>query len=324
MHGTVVAGADRARRRQAMLWLVAGNTLWAGTYAAGKRALDDLSFVELNAVRFTLATLLLTPVLWAGRAMLGRELADAASRRTLMRLVLLGFVLNKGFEYAGLAMSTAVDVALLIASESIFTAVLSWMTLGERLSAVRVTALAVGLAGAYLVVARGLVPDLSEPASALRIGGDLLVVVALVCEAAYTVGGKASLGRMPPLLLVGVSVAGSLVVWIPAAALTIARSGIPAITPPAWLSIIYMSAFATVAAYWAWFRGLSALDASAAAPFLFIQPLLGAALGVVLLGEALGWATVTGAVLILASLGLIVLDRDHPRDAALALAEPPP
>ena len=302
--------------------LIIGNALWAGTYAAGKVALATLSFIELNAVRFSVATVLLLPVLWSGRATLKRELSNGASLRQLVRLVFLGFVLNKAFEYAGLSMSTAVDVALLIATESIFTAMLSWIVLDEAVTASGVAALMVGLAGVYLVVARGLVPDLSGPSGVNRIVGDLLVIFALMFEAGYTVGGKASLERIPPLLLTAFSVAGSLVVWIPAGAIAMTIGGVPHMTLQIWLAIGYMAAFATVGGYWMWFRGLSVIDASSAAPFLFIQPLLGAALGVILLGESLTWATLVGAALILASLTIVTLGAST-REAALLVAEPP-
>jgi len=180
----------------------------------------------------------------------------------------------------------------------------------------------VGLAGVYLVVARGLVPDLSGPSGIARIVGDLLVILALAFEAGYTVGGKASLERLPPLLLTALSVAGCLVVWIPAGAIAIAINGSPQMTTGAWLAIGYMAAFATVGGYWMWFRGLTVIEASSAAPFLFIQPLLGAALGVMLLGESLTWATIVGAVLILASLMIVTLGAST-REAALLVAEPP-
>jgi drug/metabolite transporter (DMT)-like permease len=310
-------------RGEALLFLTLGNAVWAGTYAAGKVALESLSFVELNALRFTLATLLLAPVLWSGRSVLRRELSHPASMRALIRLVVLGFVLNKAFEYAGLSLSTAVDVALLIATESIFTAVLSWVMLDEPVTASGIAALLVGVAGVYLVVARGLVPDLSGPTGISRIAGDLLVILALMFEAGYTVGGKASLERIPPLLLIAFSVAGSLIVWIPAGLIATADFGIPHMTTTAWLAVAYMAAFATVGGYWMWFRGLSVIDASAAAPFLFIQPLLGSTLGVILLGESLTWATIVGATLILASLAIVTLGAHSPREAALLVAEPP-
>ena len=88
-----------------------------------------------------------------------------------------------------------------------------------------------------------------------------------------------------------------------------------------WLAIVYMAAFATVAGYWAWFRSLTVLDASTAAPFLFIQPLLGAALGVALLGETLTWATVAGGALIVTSLALIA--RRSPPPLPSPIPEPP-
>lgn len=317
------ASGNRISRAEAFGLLILGNALWAGTYAAGKVVLARLSFVELNALRFTLATILLLPVLWSGRAILRRELSHRGSLRDLARLVFLGFVLNKAFEYEGLSLSTAVDVALLIATESIFTTVLSWIVLDEAVTSSGIAALLVGVAGVYLVVARGLIPDLSGPTGVSRIVGDLLVIFALIFEAGYTVGGKASLERIPPLLLTAFSVAGSLVVWIPAGAIAVIHSGMPTMTTSAWLAVGYMAAFATVGGYWMWLRGLSVIEASAAAPFLFIQPLLGAALGVILLGESLTWATIAGAILILASLAIIALSPSSPREAALLVAEPP-
>ncbi|MGZ3677957.1 MAG: DMT family transporter, partial [Ktedonobacterales bacterium] len=77
-------------RRIAFLTLVLANALWAGTYTAGKVALDRLSHVELNALRFTLASLMLSPVLIRG----WRQISlDRRSLFSLARLVLLGFVL---------------------------------------------------------------------------------------------------------------------------------------------------------------------------------------------------------------------------------------
>ena len=56
----------RATARRAVLLLVAANVLWAGTYTAGKIALRELSPVELNALRFSLAALILSPALMRG------------------------------------------------------------------------------------------------------------------------------------------------------------------------------------------------------------------------------------------------------------------
>jgi drug/metabolite transporter (DMT)-like permease len=96
--------------------------------------------------------------------------------------------------------------------------------------------------------------------------------------------------------------------------------------PSGWLALLYMAAVATVAGYWLWFRALTTLDVSAAAPTLFIQPLLGAALAVVILHDAITWATVLGAALIGLSLLCIMHGARRPPTLSptVVVSEPVP
>ena len=297
------ATAGALHRRGALLTLILANILWAGTYTAGKVALRYLSPVELNTIRFSLAALMLSPVLIRGWRRLPR---DRRSLLMLAFLTLLGFVLNKTFEYVGLSLSTASDVALLIATESIFTALLSWTLLRERVTAAGVVALLVGLFGVYLIIERGFAPNLGGGGGAARIVGDLLVVLSLLIEALYTVKGKSTLAAVPPLLFIATTITGGLIVWLPAGAIAVAHSGWPHVPMQGWLAVLYMAGFATVAGYYLWFRGLSVVDGSAAAPLLFIQPLLGATLAILLLYDVVTWATLLGGALIGASLLLVM------------------
>lgn len=311
-HSVGVSLWERARSfgltpRTALITLVVANALWAGTYAAGKIALADLNPVELNALRFSIASLALLPALAYGWRRIPR---DRHSLLTLAALTLLGFVLNKAFEYFGLALSTASDVALLISTESLFTAMLSWTALRERVSASGIAALVIGLAGVYLVVERGFLPVFGVHGGNARTIGDLLVIFSLLLESCYTILGKRTLTKMPPLLFTAATLTGSLFVWIPAGAVSVAQLGWPHITPAGWLATIYMALIATVTGYWLWFRALSVVDASTAAPTLFIQPLLGAALGVWLLRDTVTWATWAGGALIFVSL-LLVMRHEH-------------
>lgn len=322
-------GGAGLSRGAAFAALALANVLWAGTYVAGKVALGEVSPVTLNAFRFTLAALLLSPVLIHERARIRPLLRSRADLLTLGLLVLLGWVLNKLFEYVGLALSTASDVALLISTESLFTAALSWTLLRERVTRLGVAALAVGMFGAYLVVARGLVPTLGASDgvnNTARIVGDLLVMLALFIEALYTIRGKTVLHRWPPLFFTALTITGSLVFWLPAGAVTLAQAGWPRLTLSGWLAIGYMAVFSTVLAYWLWFRGLTIFEGSAAAPLLFIQPLLGALLALWLLGERLTWVTVVGGALILLSMILVLRGGAGAAapEAEAALVEPSP
>lgn len=296
------ARSASSSRRAAFGALALANVLWAGSYTAGKVALAELPPVELNAVRFTLAALLLAPVLIHYRKQIPR---DRRMLFILLQLSLLGFVLNKALEYIGLSLSTASDVALLIATESIFTGLLSWIFLRERVTRTGVAALTVGLLGVYLIVERGIVPNLGGDNST-RVVGDMLVVFSLLLEAGYTVRGKTTLTTLPPLLFTALTITGSLFFWIPAGVVAVASNGLPHVSLSGWLSALYLAAITTVLGYWLWFHALRVTDASAAAPTLFIQPLLGAALAIVILHDELTLATVIGAVCIVASLLLVV------------------
>jgi drug/metabolite transporter (DMT)-like permease len=233
---------------------------------------------------------------------------DWPSLLLLGQITLIGWVLNKALEYTGLALSTASDVALLIATESLFTAMLSWIFLRERITSASILALLGGILGAYLIIERGFLPHFGSGGGA-RVLGDLLVIGSLILEAGYTIRGKTAMGRLsvPPLLLTSATLAGSMLVWVPAGVVAVVHEGVPQVSLAGWLCILYMAVGSSVLGYWLWFRALGHVDASVAAPTLFVQPLVGAALGIVILHDTLNWATLVGAGLICASLLLVII-----------------
>ena len=278
------------------------NALWACSYVAAKFALRDTSVTMMLALRMGIAALVLLPLLIARRKELNLTRRDLPQ---LAVLALVGFVINKLFEYGGLALTTASDVALLITSESIFTAALSWLLLRERFKPMTGFALLLGLMGVYLIVERSLVPNIPAGGGALRILGDLLVVLALLIEAFYTVRGKALLVKHPPLLITAASIVGSVVFWAPVAGWELLSSGWHPLGLEAWLGVGWMALMSTVIAYLAWFQGLTRINGSAAASTLFIQPLLGTVLAIVLLHDQLTPMTIVGGMLIVISVYII-------------------
>jgi drug/metabolite transporter (DMT)-like permease len=292
----------RPRHTYSWFLLILANTLWACSYVAAKFALRDISVDLMNALRMVISALVLLPFLIAWRKDLNLTRKDLPQ---LALLAVIGFVINKILEYGGLSLTSASDVALLITSESIFTAALSWLVLRERFKPLTGIALLLGLAGVYLIVERSVIPNIPTGGGALRIVGDVMVVLALVFEAFYTVRGKALLVKHPPLLITAVAIVGSTIFWIPLAGVDIALHGW---RPPgllAWLSIGWLAIMSTVIAYLAWFKGLANIEGSAAASTLFVQPLLGTTLAILLLHDQLLPTTIAGGIMIIASVYLI-------------------
>lgn len=292
------------RPRPTFSWflLILANVLWACSYVAAKFALRDISVNMMNALRMIISALVLLPLLIALRKELN------LTRRDLPQLALLaivGIVVAKTLEFGGLALSTASDVALLISSESIFTAALSWLMLRERFKPLTGIALLLGLLGVYLIVERSIVPNIPPGGGALRILGDLLVILGLICEAFYTVRGKALLVKHPPLLITSAAIVGSAIVWVPLAGGEVLYSGWHPLSITAWLGLGWLAIMSTVVAYLAWFKGLEKVDGSAAASTLFVQPLLGTILAIMLLNDQLLPTTIIGGILIVISVYLI-------------------
>lgn len=292
------------RPRPTFSWflLILANVLWACSYVAAKFVLRDISANMMNALRMIISAMVLLPLLLALRKELN------LTRRDLPQLALLatvGIVMAKTLEFEGLAFSTASDVALLITSESIFTAVLSWLLLRERFKPLTGFALLLGLVGVYLIVERSLLPNIPPGGGALRILGDLLVILGLICEAFYTVRGKALLVKHPPLLITSAAIVGSAIVWVPLAGGEVLYSGWHPLSVTAWLGLGWLAIMSTVVAYLAWFKGLEKVDGSAAASTLFVQPLLGTILAIMLLNDQLLPTTIIGGILIVISVYLI-------------------
>jgi drug/metabolite transporter (DMT)-like permease len=282
-------------RRVALLVAAACNLLWAGSYVAGKQALDEISFPTLNFLRFALAGAIYAPLVWRGRSALPR---DGLGIAMLAGIGGLGFVANKGLEFAGLSLTTATDTALLITTESAVTLLLAVLVLRERLSSVNAAALALAATGVYVLVEGGIVAP--HVPSGRQAGGDLLVVASLVLESGATICSAALLRRGHALVVTGAAVLLSLVVWTPAAGVLAARDGLPHLGAGAWTGVVYLAVVTTCIAYGGWLWSLQWVSAQDVTPLLLLQPLAGTVIASVVRGERPTAATFAGGALVLA------------------------
>ena len=309
---------DMPTRRMALLVVIACNLLWAGSYVAGKAALDQVPFVTLNALRFAIAGLILAPVVWRGRHLLPR---DRGGRLRLLAIAVFGFCGNKALEFLGLSMTTATDTALLITSESLVTLVLAVVILGERLQRRTALAVAMGGFGVYILVEGGLVaPHLLRGGQGV---GDGIVVASLALESVATIAGARLMRAGSPVIITGAAVLLSDCIWAPAALGWGLHSGAPHLSTAGWIGVVYLAVVTTVIAYSGWFWGLQRLSAQDVTPLLLVQPLAGTLIAAVVRGERPGASTLFGGALVLAGVALIALRRPQPQTEAELIAMAP-
>ena len=94
---------------------------------------------------------------------------------------------------------------------------------------------------------------------------------------------------------------------IPVAAIELGVRQIGPITPGIVLGILYLGIISTAAAMWLWNRAFALVEASTASLFFFAQPLVGALLSVLLLGQAMTLNLWIGSFLIVLGVALATL-----------------
>jgi drug/metabolite transporter (DMT)-like permease len=187
---------------------------------------------------------------------------------------------------------TTALTAVLNASTPLFTAVLAALFLRERLGAVAVAGLVVGLAG--VSVAAGL--GASDLASSSLLGGAASVAAGL-CYGIAFVYMRRYLTSYPPLVAATGQLTAGTVLLAPVALVTSLRQGVE-MTPTRIVSIVLLGVFGTGLAYVLNYRIIGELGATRASVVTYVIPIVAVAVGIVVLDEHFAIRQLVGGLLI--------------------------
>src|SRR5688572_27059535 len=215
--------AATARRRMALLALVAVMVVWGSTFVVTKAAMRQFPPFTLAFLRFAIATIALTLLLRRGALV---ELRHSVSVGRLLFLAFTGVVFfTAAFNFA-LEYGSAAQGALLYATTPAVVAVCAVLFLKERLNRRRTFGIGLSMTGAALVVAAGEASVDDAPAPLV---GAALMFFTVVLWGAYTVAAKPIAAANQTAVMFVLSAIGALLL-LPASALEIAGSGWPAST----------------------------------------------------------------------------------------------
>ncbi|MBE3590368.1 MAG: DMT family transporter [Firmicutes bacterium] len=263
--------------------------IWGGLYVVSKAVMSVIPPWVLLDMRLALGAAALGLIL----RVRGLRLPPLREQGALAGVGFLGLTLSVGLQFVGTALTTAATGALVTSASPAFIVLFAALWLGERLTAARLLALASATAGVAVIV--------WQPQARLsaNVAGNLALIGAAVTWAAYTVLAKRASARWGALAVTSAASAWAFLFALPAA-LVEARARHFALPqePAVWAGVLYIGLVSTALAFYLWNRGFERLDANTGALFFFLQPLCGALLGHVFLGEALGWRLVVGGALI--------------------------
>ena len=264
--------------------------IWSSAFTSGKFIVADAPPITALSIRFCISGLLAI-----GLAMLiGERLR--LTRAHILAIVIFGTCQNGlylGLNFVALR-SVDASIAVVIASLlPITVALASWAFLRERLSALGVTGLAIGLMGAGIVFA----DRLEKGADAFGIILCILGVLALTL-ATLMVRTLATSGAV--MWMVGLQMLVGAFVLAPFALAF--ETWEVRFTAPMLIAFTYTTLAPGIVATWMWFRLLAEIGATRAAAFHFLNPFFGVVVAWVFLGEQISRADVIGVAFIMVAI----------------------
>ncbi len=289
--------------RAAPLLLALTMLFWAGNSIAGRLMSGVVPPMALSFWRWVLAAALITPFAWP---YLKTDWLELRRRWGMVVVLAASGVASFGaLLYLGLETTTALNSVLMQAATPPLIMLFALVFLRERTAWAQTLGVALSLFGVLVVIAEGRPWDLLH----LDIHfGDGLVLIAVLLYAGYSL----LLRRKPqvhPLSLLWATFVVSILLLAPLYAWEFTRTGGFALTPPAIGGLAYVAIFPSFLAYLFYNRGVDLLGAGAAGHYMHLMPVFGAALAVLMLGEAFRSFHAVGVALIAVGIVLASLKR---------------
>lgn len=272
--------------------------LWGANSVTAKYTVGELAPVTTAFLRFGAISIILCIIVWVSEGKKGLP-----TRKQIPGIVALGssgVFLNNVLFYSGVQYTTAANASLLVGGGPIFTAVLSAIFLGERLTSRQLLGIAISFAGVGVVVSEGSWTVISGLNFNI---GDLMMMAASVSWSVYSILGRHVMQGISALAATAWSSAIG-TIWLFFAAIYQGFDGTVHLSILGWSSMIFMILGSGVLAFYWWNHGVSIIGPNKAAVFINVIPLSGMLFAALLLDEKLVWAQLVGAGLIITGVRL--------------------
>ncbi|PWC08483.1 DMT family transporter [Mycetocola zhujimingii] len=273
------------------LFLVLANLFWSGNYVVGHLLADGISPLQLTAIRWAIAA----PLLVVFAILIEKPNWRAALREWPMHLLqaALGLVAFCLFSYEALAHTTALNAALVGATNPVLIAVVAAVLVRERMRGASILGLVTSLLGVLLILTHG---NLFEVFTTEYNVGGLYMLGAVAVWTAYTI-----IGRTLKTAPVTSAALQSVIAAIALAPIALAVGGPIALDSAGWWGVLYIGVFPSVLSLMLWNISVKKIGAGRAGIYLNLMPvftaLMALAMGTpITLVQVLGGALVIGGV----------------------------
>jgi drug/metabolite transporter (DMT)-like permease len=280
-----------------LVWLILC-VIWGTTWIFIKRGLDDLPPVSFAAIRFTVACLLLLPLLWQ------QKIPFPKGRAAWIIIFITGFLqffFNYGLLFWGEQHITSGLAAVLQATIPAFGLILARIYVGESITGLKIISIILGLLGVYVIFRE----QLTLNGQMAFLGSAAVVVGAFGASYASVLTKAKGQNLHPASMVFGQMLVGHIPLWF----VGLSIEGSPFDFHWSWKAVIcvlYLAIMGSIVAFWLYYWLLSKIDVTRAMMIAFVTPLVAVIIGG-FFDEKLELQTLFGGLLILLSVFLIVI-----------------
>ena len=280
------------------IWLVLC-LVWGTTWFFIKIGLEDLPPISFAAARFVLALIILAAIILINKIQLPKTIREW---KLLGLTGILQFSINYSLVFWSEQHISSGLAAVLQGTIPVFGLALAWFHLPEeKITGLKILAVLLGITGVAIIFIEQL-----QIKSVLAFAGCAAIVVGAYAAAHASILIKAHGSKIhPAAMLFGQMLCGIL----PLIMYGLIKEGNPIRFRWTWqalISILYLTIFGTILAFWLYYWLLSKIESTKAMVISLVTPLIAVIVGGIFLDEKLPPQTVFGGILILAGIGLIV------------------
>jgi drug/metabolite transporter (DMT)-like permease len=274
--------------------------LFASLAIAGRFVLPHFPAGALVCFRVLGATAVLFLV---NAATGGQWVRDRGDLLRLAVLGLLGIAANQTLFLYGLQHTTAINATILVTTVPVFTVLGAVLTGREPPSALKFAGIGLAALGTIYVIG----PDRISLAPDVALG-NALIVLGMVCYAAYFLYARSVVGRYQPITVSFYVMLFASFGVLPFGLVALRSLQLSTISGPVWLWVGYIVIFPTIVTYLLYIWALQRVSSNLVAVYIYLQPLFAAAVApLVLQGERLTPRAVVAGLAIFTGLGLVIL-----------------
>lgn len=281
------------------LMLIAMSIVWGLNFTAIKGAVSEFQPLTFNTIRFGISSLFLLGLLWL------RERSIRVHRKDLARFVLLAIIGNTAYQMFfinGIALTTATNSALILATTPIFIILFGALLNVEKVTSRIVQGVILSFIGVVMIV---LGTGNSLTFSNQSLLGDLLIVANPICWSIYTVLSKPMLKEYSPLKLTAVTMAIGAVPLVLVGIPSLGTQNWAEISTSSWVGLGFSAFLAIGLGYVIWYTGVSRIGSAKTSLYDNLVTVFAVASAWIILSESMTWIQILGAVLVFGSLYLV-------------------